>query len=214
MSSSVYEEAKNILINTNISNRHTFFQLKHFVLGKEITTQSKMRKCIKEIDARFESLNNLKSSIDEANDDVRLLEIRIEKLQKKKKNDEIKEIQIRKLNRKKNSFLSVIDSLDKKLKECEEEINFFTKAYKQLEKIEPLKDYDDLEENKNFWNEHFSQELQLRLLLQKPLDLELVKCILSLDKDSPIRLEMIGILENIQNKALEYKKEIKNIKNE
>lgn len=214
MSSSVYEEAKNILINTNISNRHTFFQLKHFVLGKEITTQSKMRKCIKEIDARFESLSNLKSSIDEANDDVRLLEIRIEKLQKKKKNDEIKEIQIRKLNRKKNSFLSVIDSLDKKLKECEEEINFFTKAYKQLEKIEPLKDYDDLEENKNFWNEHFSQELQLRLLLQKPLDLELVKCILSLDKDSPIRLEMIGILENIQNKALEYKKEIKNIKNE
>lgn len=214
MSSSVYEEAKNILINTNISNRHTFFQLKHFVLGKEITTQSKMRKCIKEIDARFESLNNLKSSIDEANDDIRLLEIRIEKLQKKKKNDEIKEIQIRKLNRKKNSFLNVIDSLDKKLKECEEEINFFTKAYRQLEKIEPLKDYDDLEENKNFWNEHFSQELQLRLLLQKPLDLELVKCILSLDKDSPIRLEMIGILENIQNKALEHKKEIKNIKNE
>lgn len=214
MSSSVYEEAKNILINTNISNRHTFFQLKHFVLGKEITTQSKMRKCIKEIDARFESLNNLKSSIDEANDDIRLLEIRIEKLQKKKKNDEIKEIQIRKLNRKKNSFLNVIDSLDKKLKECEEEINFFAKAYRQLEKIEPLKDYDDLEENKNFWNEHFSQELQLRLLLQKPLDLELVKCILSLDKDSPIRLEMIGILENIQNKALEHKKEIKNIKNE
>lgn len=211
--SSIQKEAEIILSNSNISNRHTFFQLKHFVLGKEITTQSKMIKCIKEIDARSESLTNMKSSIDEAKDDLRLIEIKIDKLLAKKKENEIKEIQIRKLNRKKESFSRVINNLEKKLKDCEEEISFFVQAYKQLEKIEPLKSYDDLEENRNFWNEHFGQELQLRLLLQKPLDLELVKCILSLDKDSPIRLEMVNILEKIQNKTIENKEQ-KKIENE
>jgi hypothetical protein len=42
----------------------------------------------------------------------------------------------------------------------------------------------------------------LRLLLQKPLDLDLVKCILAMDSESATRKEMIGILEQIQNRAL------------
>ena len=82
---------------------------------------------------------------------------------------------------------------------------FFLSAYKQLEKIEPLRRHDDPESNAEFWNENLSQELQLRILLQKPLDLELVKCILALNKDAPIRIEMIKILDQIQNKAIESK---------
>jgi len=44
-------------------------------------------------------------------------------------------------------------------------------------------------------------------LLQKPLDLELVKCILALDSESTTRKEMIGILEQIQNQAIAAKEQ-------
>jgi hypothetical protein len=208
----IYEEAKNLLSKTEsaISHRHTFFQLKHFVIGKELTTQSKMQKCLKEIEARFESVNGMELSIDEANDDLELINLKILNISKKKCkkdiNKQYNDIQIRKLNRKKINLSNSITSLKKKLTETEEEIAFFTSAFKQLEKIEPLKKYDDLESNQQLWNENFGQELQLRLLLQKPLDLELVKCILALNKESPIRIEMLKILDQIQTKSIENKK--------
>lgn len=211
MSSEIYEQAKELISSneSKLSHRHTFFQLKHFVLGKEITTQSKMQKCLKEIESRFESLNNMILSTEETKDDINLIDLKILNLEKKKAkkdiNKEYKEIQIRKLNRKKTLLFNTLNNINKKLRETEEEIAFFTSAFKQLEKIEPLKSYDDLEENQNFWNENFSQELQLRFLLQRPLDLELVKCILALNKEAPVRVEMVKILEQIQNKAIESK---------
>jgi hypothetical protein len=210
MSSEIYEEARDLLDKLEVSNRHTFFQLKHFVLGKELTTQSKMQKCLKETEARLDSINGMILSLDETKDDIKLIDLKILNLIKKKLkkdiNKQYRDIQIRKLERKKIALFNSLESLNKKLKETEEEVAFFTSAFKQLEKIEPLKRYDDPESNQNFWNENFGQELQLRLLLQKPLDLELVKCILALNKESPIRIEVVKMLEQLQNKALENNK--------
>lgn len=214
MNSNIYQDAKNLLNKTEfgIGYRHTFFQLKHFVIGKELTTQSKMQKCLKELEARVESIESMNMSIEEAEDDIKLIDLKILDLEKKKEkkgiNIQYKDIQIRKLNRKKNQLSNSINNIKNKLKETEEEVAFFTSAFKQLEKIEPLKKYDDLESNQQFWNENFGQELQLRILLQKPLDLELVKCILALHKESPIRMEMVKILEQIQNNSIENKKNL------
>jgi hypothetical protein len=209
MSSETYEEAKQILNQKQISHRHTFYQLKHFVLGKELTTQSKMQKCLKEMQARYDSITNMDLSIEDLKDDIKLAELKILSLENKKQKTEIDEefklIEIKKLHRKKAALLNSLENLIKKQKEAEEEMAFFLSAYKQLEKIEPLKRHDDPESNAEFWNENLSQELQLRILLQKPLDLELVKCILALNKDAPIRMEMIKILDQIQNKAIESK---------
>jgi hypothetical protein len=214
MTSEIYKEANDLLDRTepSISHRHTFFQLKHFVIGKELTTQAKLQKCLKEIEARVDSINGMNLSIEETKDDLELINIKMSNLEKKKEKKDInklyKDIQIRKLNRKKTLLVNSLSNINRKLKETEEEVSFFTSAFKQLEKIEPLKAYDDLESNQQFWNENFGQELQLRLLLQKPLDLELVKCILALNKESPIRIEMLKILDQIQNKAIENKKNL------
>ena len=99
--------------------------------------------------------------------------------------------------------------MEQKIKETEEETSFFLSAYQQLEKIEPLTRHDDPAANAEFWNENFSQELQLRILLQKPLDIDLVKCILALDEGSLVRREMIGILEQIERKAIMSKQQSK-----
>lgn len=209
MSSEIYDEAKQILNERQISNRHTFYQLKHFVLGKELTTQSKMQKCLKEMQARFDSITNMDLSIEDLKDDIKLAELRILSLENKKQKTaigtEFKLIEIKKLSRKKVALINSLENLIKKRQEAEEEMTFFLSAFKQLEKIEPLKRYDDPTSNAELWNEHLSQELQLRILLQKPLDLELVKCILALNKDAPIRTEMVKILDQIQNKAIEAK---------
>lgn len=205
MSGEIYKKAHELVEKNQIPSRHTFYQLKHFVLGKELTTQSKLQKCLREIDARKSSMKSMILGIEEANDNVRILEMKITTLEKKKAKNELdkeyKIIQKRKINRKKNALLDSIDEMQKKLNETEEEVNFFINAYQQLEKIEPLKRFDDPESNAEFWNENFAQELQLRILLQKPLDLELVKCILALEPSSKTRKEMVGILEQIQKQV-------------
>lgn len=209
MSSEIYNQAKSLITKSQVLSRHTFYQLKHFVLGKELTTQAKLQKCLREIEARVESMKSMNLAIEETEDNVRLLDLKLAILEKKKdKNDlhkEYKSIQKRKLNRKKMALIDSARETARKLKETEEEMSFFMAAFQQLEKIEPLKRHDDPESNAQFWNENFAQELQLRLLLQKPLDLELVKCILALDPESSTRKEMIGILEQIQTQALAVK---------
>lgn len=214
MSSEIYKKACELTQENKVPARHSLYQLKHFVLGKELTTQSKLQKCLREIEARRNSMKSMILSIEDAKDDISLLEIKILTLEKKKTKNELdKEYQIiqkRKINRKKSSLLNSVEEMQKKLKETEEEVEFFINAYHQLEKIEPLKRFDDPDVNSALWNENFAQELQLRILLQKPLDLELVKCILALDKDSSTRKEMIGILEQIQKQNLNFNKNIEN----
>lgn len=206
MSSEIYNQACSLVESRPISSRHTFYQLKHFVLGKELTTQAKMQKCLREIDARKGSMKSMIMGIEDAEDELKMLGLKMVLLEKKKEKNELhreyKAIQKRKISRKKTALQDTIDDMKKKLLETEEETSFFLSAYSQLEKIEPLKRHDDPEANAQYWNENFAQELQLRLLLQKPLDLELVKCILAMDSESATRKEMIGILEQIQNRAL------------
>jgi uncharacterized protein YihD (DUF1040 family) len=194
------------LTSGGVPGRHTFYQLKHFVLGKEVTTQAKLQKCLRELDARKTSVKSMMMGIEEAGDDVRIIELKIAALEKKKAKSELdkeyRDIQKRKLFRKREALLESMDEMRRKLGETEEEMDFFIEAYQQLELIEPLRRHDDPEANAEYWNENFAQEMHLRIMLQRPLDLELVKCILALDKDSSTRKEMVGMLEQIQQRAL------------
>jgi hypothetical protein len=206
LSSEIIEQASRVIGERGVSGRHTFYQLKHFVLGKELTTQAKMWKCLREIEARLTSAKSMVASIQEAEDDTRILEIKGEILEKKKSKSslhrEYKEIQRRKLDRKREGLMAAISEMKKRLAETEEEMGFFLGAYRQLEAIEPLRDHDDPQANADYWDQNFAQELQLRLMLQKPIDIELVKSILALGDNSQTKREMVGILDQIQRKAI------------
>lgn len=206
MSSEIIERASKALGEKGVSGRHTFYQLKHFVLGKELTTQAKMWKCLREMEARLTAAKSMVAGIKEAEDDCRLLEIRADILEKKKSKSslhkEYKEIQRRKLDRKRESLMEAICDMKKRLAETEEEISFFLGAYVQLEAIEPLRDHDDPQANAEYWDQNFSQELHLRLMLQRPIELELVKSILAMGEGSSTRRELVGILEQIQRRAI------------
>jgi len=205
MENSTYERARKIT-DGRACGRHTFFQLKHFVLGKELTTQAKLQKCVREIDARKNSLKSMILGLEDAMDEARLLELKQASLEKKKSKNQLdnehRAIQSRRLRRKREMLLDSIEEMRQKIKETEEETEFFIRAFEQLEQVEPLRTHDDPEANAEFWNENFMQDLRLRLMLGKPIDLELVKCILALGAESPVRKEVVGILEQIQRRAL------------
>ena len=207
------------LLGCGVVNRHSYFQLKYFVIGKEPTLQSKMWRCVRELQARKESLDALQMEMEDTRDNIELVDIEMSQLipihsgefgiedpirveiQAKTIN-----IQKRKCERRKKSLERSLISLDKKRAEIEEEAIYFLRTFESLQKVEPLKPYDDLQEQTKYWNEKITQQANLKVLLHLPLDTELVQTALSLSDDCAIKKEMVKLLEH-ERLAIEHKKE-------
>jgi hypothetical protein len=79
-----------------------------------------------------------------------------------------------------------------------EECQFFIQAFNQLTAIEPLKVWDDLEVQKQYWDTKIGHMLKLRLILGLPLDEELIKSALSLHDESETRKKTENLLTATQ----------------
>jgi hypothetical protein len=194
--------------------RHSYFQLKYFVIGKETTTQGRMWQCLREIQTRKDSIENLFIAIEETKDQIKLLEIKLSKFDKKQfDNEVIKEIKGRQLARKKTTLEKTLIKLEEDLEFCLQEARFFMQMLDVLMKEEDLKDFDDYDSQKEYWNEKISQQINLKMLLQQPLDTELVRTALSLNEDAPIRLQTEKTLQHIEGQMelmrLQYVQKLK-----
>jgi len=196
----------------NMVNRHSFFQLKYFLLGKEPTHQARLWQCLREIDARKDSWESILLEIDDVKDDLKIFDLSLERLELKKQfknlhNEKIHEIKISKLKRKKFCTDKNLDKLIIKKKNLLEEIDFFLKSYKNLEQAEALKPFDDLESQKDYWGQKLLQKLNLRKVMGVAPDLDVLETILLLPDDVPIKqqtlLEINKRHEFIVNKAKE-----------
>lgn len=211
MSTEIMEQINKILEN-GLSERHSYFQLKYFVIGKEPTIQGKMWQCIRELGSRKDSLDAVETENYELNDKKELIDIQIEKNNLTLKSIEsspegdlnARECRVvsRQLERQRQKTENALVDLNKKHNYILEEANFFLETFKSLEEIEPLKDFDDLPSQQHYWDEKLSNELNLKLLLQRAPDVELVKTIMSLNNNSPTKQQTIKMLENIQQQAL------------
>jgi len=196
----------------NMVNRHSFFQLKYFLLGKEPTHQARLWQCLREIDARKDSWESILLEIDDVKDNLKIIDLSLERLESKKQfknlyNEKIHEIKISKLKRKKFCTSKNLDKLIVKKKNLLEEIDFFLKSYKNLEQAEALKPFDDLESQKDYWGQKLLQKLNLRKIMGIAPDLDVLETILLLPEDVPIKqqtlLEINKRHEFIANKAKE-----------
>lgn len=201
------------LLSNEIVDRHSLFQLKYFVVGKEPTIQARLWRCLQELEARKGSIDSLELEIDETKDKIELSEIEIRKIERNRSDymDELliqeSEIRQRQILRKKTGLERSLKSLQKKLKYVLEEAEFFVKAFQSLEKIESLKPYDDLASQTEYWNEKLNQEVNIRLLFGNPLDTELMKTVLALDDKVPVKQQIVNVLAQEQRKQLEKAKE-------
>lgn len=207
MSSELLDKVNAIVEKSDIPERHTFFQIKNFIIGKEYTVQGQLWQIVRELKARRDNVEALELQIADSEDNVALIDIRIERLcshidvhsdydalLRAKEH----EIALRKLDREKMALQKNVNSLKAKLKYLLEEVVFFTGAFDSLSKVEPMKPMDDVGAQKQYWNEKLANHLNLRLLLKNPLDTEFVNTILALDDDAPVKQHMLGILDKVQ----------------
>ncbi len=224
MSTDLIKEANEILdLEQNIPERHSYFQLKYFNIGKEYTIQGRLWQCIREIRVRVRNLNALDLEIEETYDKIELLEIKLERFkigkQKLEKDacEEIHQLDQKEFNIRTRQIERKIEAINKSLPELTnrkqnqiDELNFFIQEFNTLNTIEPVRPLDDIESQKQYWNEKIGLHVTLSSLLQKPLDIDLVQTAMSLPDDSVIKKEIAKMLENNQkllvqarNKSLE-----------
>ena len=194
MSTDLYQKIDEVLKYVPES-RHSYFQLKYFVIGKEPTIQAKLWKCLRELQVRKETIDDLLLSIEDQKDELELLEIR---QAKEEPTDREQIIRKRQLERKRTKLLKSIEKLELDVKYATQEARFFLQAFEGLLKIEELKDYDDLEAQKEYWNESITQQINLKMLLQQPLDIELAKTALALHDDAPVKNQLIKLLNCVK----------------
>ncbi len=207
MSKELIHEQINDILNRDIVNRHSYFQLKHFVIGREYTNQGKMWQCLREIRTRKTSIDALELEIAEANDRIELLNIDKQRnsiaLHELTGNEIVKKLATRETTVKKRQIerqigaLKVnVSTLKERMADYEEEAKFFVDEFISINEIEPMKPTDDLNAQREYWTAKLFQEINLKILLGQPIDPEVVKLVLSLNNDSPLKQQMLALLES------------------
>jgi len=200
-----------------MADRHSFFQLKYFVIGKEPTIQGKLWQCVREIKDRKESLEALALEIEEQKDNLTLMQLN--PVNRKffgvdNHDPKVEEIHIKRQKRQEIAAAKHIANLEKKQKNLEEELKFFVGAFESLEKVEPFKLFDDEDAQVAYWTEKLSQKLNMKLLLHSKIDIDVAETILALPNHASIKKQLITLMETQQNghqqKKIDVKKEVKN----
>ena len=108
-------------------NRHSYYQLKYLLLGKEPTTQSQLWQCLTQLESKKETIVTIQLQIEDTKDEIDLTDIEIERVNyddeslvyPSKLNSILQKeriIKTKKLVRKKELLAKNIDKLEKKLK--------------------------------------------------------------------------------------------------
>lgn len=203
----LFENVQTLLTKVDMPERHTFFQMKNFIVGKECTVQGQLWQITRELRARQDSILALHDQLADAEDTKALLDIAIERLRVvPEKEDELsareRQIKIRKIDRERGSLERTLQTLKNKSKYLLEEMAYLYNAHETLNKISPMKPLDDVDAQKEYWNEKLTEELNLRLLLRHPLDCDFVKTILALEDTSPVKKQMVEILNKVQTNMI------------
>lgn len=203
------------ILKNDAPDRHSFFQLRFFVVDAEPTLQGKFQACIRELKTRRQSMENMQLESHDLVDKSALLAIELERVldeeievndaetaRQKKQQD----IEAKVLRRKILVNDRQLRELQKKIKFYGEECQFFVEYYNQLKEQDEVKQWDDVEVQKEYWDAKVGQTIHTRLLLGLPLDEELVKAALTLPDDSPVKKETKKLLETQRKLMLEGSK--------
>ena len=215
MSIELITRVDQVLEKADIPDRHSYFQIRKFIIGKECTAQGQLWQIVRELRARKETIESLKKQLDDAADNLEIMDINIarhDKIINRVEEDElnIKEaiINKRKIEREKKHLEESIEKVKEKIKFTQEESAYFLAAFEELEKIEKLKPLDDTEAQVEYWNEKLLEEFNLRVLLKNPLDTELVKTIMALNDDAPVKQHLTAMLKSVQQSMLQHNEKV------
>ena len=181
-------------------NRHSFFQLQYFVIGKEPTVQARIQTCKTELLSRKDEIESFLTMLEEAYDQYRVYEINIEQIKDGRHRDqwsEVDELNIRKIRRQMKVLDHQIQDFKAKLQAKEDEANFLIGLYEKLCEIEEPKDWDSLPVQTEYWNAKLTRDIEAQFLSGKTPDAEMLKCVLSLPPGMPVRDKLIKKNEEV-----------------
>lgn len=223
MSQDVPQKIDEIINKAYMPERHTYFQLKNFVIGKEVTIQAQLWQVVRELRARKDTIENLVAQLEDADDMLELGEIKLDRISANIKrlteqgDSEDAEfarremvVQHRQAERSIRRVNASIDVMQKKLQYVLEESTYLIRAFESLSAVEEMKPLDDITAQKQYWNEKFHEELKLRLVLGRPLDSEFVRTVMALDDDSPVKQDVMAIVQKIQ-RQMQFSNEACNV---
>lgn len=209
------------VLKNEVAERHSYFQMKYFIVNKEPTHQSKMWQCIREIKARYESLLAVDMEVEDSKENLELMQMDIDTLgsalEKKKslgksqKSLRRTEIRLSKARRQRLAASRNLEALEKKRKNLEEEAAFFVAAFRSLQSAEPLRNFDDIDAQKQYWGEKLLQKINLKMLLQSHVETELIETVLALPDDIPIKEQTIRNLDTCHKQMVQMKKQAEQI---
>lgn len=195
------EEQLNAITEKNkILPKHTNFQIEHFMLGKETSTNGKLWQCIRELGSRKENLTAVNLEIDETRDNLELANLKLEYFKNKptfhknvvleKLANKKKEILIRKHERRiKNLESALVKVYERKtaiLSECEKIIEVFNKHNPDNKPI----DIDDEKNQLEYWNSRLMEEINLSAMCGVAPSVELIKSVLAMPNDSQVKIQL------------------------
>lgn len=191
------------VLKNKVVERHSYFQMKYFIINKEPTTQAKLWQCLREIKSRFEALEALSLELEDGKDNLELINIKIDKLAKKvevyKENEETTkrelEIELKKTVRRKVAAFKNIQRLEEKKVSLEEEARFFLEMFRIWSEVEPLKSFDDFDSQCQYWGEKLQNKLNLKLIMNSGIDTELIETVLALPDQVPIKQQTLKSLD-------------------
>ena len=215
----IIEQVDAILKNAEMPDRHTFFQIEKFIIGKEPTAQGQIWQITRELQARRETIDSYKKDLADAEDNLELFDIKVERLNREIRlmaqdeemdlNIKENEINIRKLQRDKESLIKSSRKVNNKLKCILEEMEFLAAGHKQIvELVGEAKPLDDEDAQKEYWNEKLLEEFNLRIILKRPLDPDFVKTIMSLHDEAIVKKHLTATIEGIQKRMIEQRQEL------
>jgi chromosome segregation ATPase len=219
MSTELIEKVDSILKKADIPDRHTFFQIEKFIVGKEPTAQGQLWQITRELQARRETIDAYKHDLKDAEDNLELFDIKIERFDREIRqlaqestnqdadlNIKENEINIRKLQREKEALIKSSRKVNKKMKCVMEEMEFLSAGHKQIEDaIGESKPLDDENAQKEYWNERLLEEFNLRIILKRPLDPDFVKTVMALHDEAIVKKHLTSALEGIQQQMIEQR---------
>jgi hypothetical protein len=208
-----------ILKKANIPDRHTFFQIEKFIIGKETTAQAQLWAIARELQARKETIDNFDKELKDVEDNLELMDLKIERIDRSIKKEastnsecadlNIKEyeINIRKLQREKICLIQSACKVKKKYDGILEEINYLVSGYDKItSQYEEMKNIDDEQAQKEMWNEKLLEEFNLRIIFNRPFDSDFIKTVMCLNDDALVKKHTIALIENIQKKMIAVNK--------
>jgi hypothetical protein len=167
------------------------------------------------LQARKETIDNFDKELKDVEDNLELMDLKIERIDRTIKKEassnsedtdlNIKEceINIRKLQREKSCLIQSACKVKKKYDGILEEINYLVSGYEKItSQYEEMKKIDDEQAQKEMWNEKLLEEFNLRVIFNRPFDTDFIKTVMCLNDDAPVKKHVIALIENIQKRMI------------